>query len=816
MTIYPDSIEQKIGFDIVRNIVSAKCFSSLGKDKCAAMEITSDYETVRRNLSSVDEMVKIISSDEEFPLGNIHDLTSQLKAIRVVGTHITEGDLYRLRNSLSTLTAISSFFVAHRTEDGTTQYPNLDALASRIVDLRMVIKEIDRIIDKFGAVKDNASTELSKLRSSLASMQGSINAAMRRVIANAVKAGIIEADTSPSIRDGRQVIPVAPMNKRKIPGIVHDESASGKTFFIEPAEVVEASNRMREIQMEERREVLRILVELADKLRPFVPEMLESYDVLAAFDFIHAKARFAIDNGCTLPHLHKDMQLELYHACHPVLKITLEKQNKEVIPLDIRLTRDERILVISGPNAGGKSVTLKTVAIVQYMTQCGLLPPVYENSHIGIVDGIFIDIGDDQSIENELSTYSSHLRNLKFFLSKGNNRTLVLIDEFGSGTEPQIGGAIAQAVLEQFVKIGMWGVITTHFQNIKRYAEETEGLINGSMLYDRQLMQPLFRLLIGNAGSSFAIEIARKIGLPEVIVKNAEEIVGSDYINLDKYLLDIARDKRYWENKRLSIRQKEKKVESLIEKYEEDVEMLRTKRREIIEDARTQARIILEGSNAAVERTIHDIKIANAEREKTLHARKKLEETKRQLESESADGHPLLPSKRRNKKGNKSQNPESKKILSVGDNVQLDGTGTVGKILEIAGENAVVAFGMLKTSVKTSRLKPTLKQVATGANKSISYISSSTTEAIRERQLNFKQDIDVRGMRVDEAVQAITYFIDDATQFNAQRVRILHGTGTGALRQYIRNYLDTVASVKKYHDEDVRFGGAGITVVELE
>lgn len=528
MTIYPNSIEQKIGFDIVRNIVSGMCISSLGKAKCSKMEISSDFEIVKRNLSSVDEMAKIISSDEEFPLGNVHDLTSQLKAIRVVGTHITEGDLLRLRNSLSTLNSIASFFSSRRSEDGKTPYPYLDRLASGIIDLRHVIKEIDRIIDKFGVVKDNASTELSKLRSSLGSMQGSINAAMRRVIANAVKSGILEADTSPSMRDGRLVIPVAPMNKRKIPGIVHDESASGKTFFIEPAEVVEASNRMREIQMEERREVLRILVELADKLRPFVPDMLDSYDVLAEFDFIHAKASFAIDNDCAMPHLHNEMQMELYHACHPVLKITLEKQNKEVVPLDICLSRNQRILVISGPNAGGKSVTLKTVAIVQYMTQCGLLPPVYENSHIGIVNSIFIDIGDDQSIENELSTYSSHLKNLKFFLANGNKRTLVLIDEFGSGTEPQIGGAIAQAVLEQFVKIGMWGVITTHFQNIKRYAEETEGLINGSMLYDRQQMKPMFRLLIGNAGSSFAIEIARKIGLSDAIVKKAEEIVGSD------------------------------------------------------------------------------------------------------------------------------------------------------------------------------------------------------------------------------------------------------------------------------------------------
>lgn len=813
--IYPDTFEHKVGFDAVRQMIAAHCISTLGQARCAEMAFTTDFGVMSRLLTEIDEMMKILAGDRNFPLAGIHDLTSQLKGIRALGTHIAEADLLRLRTSLEAIVGITAFFSAVRDAEGHTPYPALDAIAQRFGMFAPIMRDIDRLIDKFGNIKDNASPELARIRNSLTAMQGSINSAMRRVISQAIKDGLLDADTSPAIRDGRPVIPVSPMNKRKIPGIVHDESASGMTYFIEPAAVVEANNRLRELQMDERREVLRLLVDLADRLRPHVPELLEAYDMLADFDFIHAKARFAAEIGATMPRLHPQTELEWYHACHPVLKLTLEKQGKEVVPLDIWLTDKQRILVISGPNAGGKSVTLKTVAIVQYMAQCGVMPPVFENSHVGVFDGIFIDIGDDQSIENELSTYSSHLRNMKFFLTHGSDRTMALIDEFGGGTEPQIGGAIAQAVLARFLEMGMWGVITTHFQNLKRYAGETPGLANGSMLYDRQLMLPLFRLSIGTPGSSFAIEIARKTGLPETIIKSAEQIVGSDYINLDKYLLDIARDRRYWENKRQQIKEKEKRVDALMEKYEADAETLRLKRREIIDEARSQAKEILDKSNAAVERTIHDIKTANAERERTLEARQKLEREKRAIAEAADPEHPMLKKKRKTKGQTEPKPKVDAKPLAVGDHVQLDGAGTVGEILEINGNSAVVAFGNLKTTAKLNRLRHTLKQIPSAATKTVSIVSKATTEAIRERQLNFKPDIDVRGMRVDEAVQAITYFIDDATQFNAGRVRILHGTGTGALRQYIRDYLATVPSVAAYRDEDVRFGGAGITIVDL-
>lgn len=816
---YPDSIEAKIGFDNVRRIVAESCLSPLGRAKVTEMVFSNDYDHIRCRLLETHEMMQILSSGESFPLNSVHDLTHQLKAMKVVGAHMAESDLLKLRDSLSTIDDISSFFKAHKSDEGISQYPELDRLCGGISSFSSIVREIDNVIDKFGYVKDSASSELARIRSSLSSMNGAISSAMRRVIANAVKAGYLDPDTAPSLRDGRPVIPVAPMNKRNIPGIVHDESASGKTFFIEPAEVVETSNRVRELQIEERREVMRILVELASRLRPFLPEMLAGFAILADFDFIHAKARFAQESGGHMPHIHPDMQLEWYHACHPILKISLQNQHKEIVPLDITLSSSQLILVISGPNAGGKSVTLKTVAIVQYMAQCGLMPPLYDNSHMGVADGIFIDIGDDQSIEDDLSTYSSHLKNMKYFLSHGNSRTLILIDEFGSGTEPQIGGALAQAMLSQFVDKGMWGVVTTHFHNLKHFADQTEGLVNGSMLYDRQLMQPLFRLSIGNAGSSFAIEIARKTGLPESIISEAENIVGSDYINLDKYLLDIARDKRYWENKRTSIRQKERKIDSLIEKYEDDAEQLRSRRREIIEDARRQAREIIDGSNAAVERTIHDIKEANAEKQRTLEARRALQAERQSiLSTTTVTDHPMLKKRRAKRTEKPTPSGVSTNVdrpFAVDDNVLLDGSQTVGKILEISGKDALVAFGMLKTKVKLSKLRHTLKKVSSGASKAVTLISSTDSDALRERQLNFRQEIDVRGFRVDEAVQAITYFIDDAVQFNASRVRILHGTGTGALRQSIRDYLSSVPAVVSFCDEDVRFGGAGITVVNL-
>ncbi len=817
--------EKKIGFDSVREHVARLCMSQLGRDRCSAMVFESSPSVVRMRLDETAQMLAILNSDTGFPADAIHDRRQLLASLRVPGSFPSESELPGLRASLGAMAAIATFFAKLRTDDGLkSPYPALDALARDLFTFPHIVAAIDRIIDRNGEIKDNASPELADIRRAMAAAAASINSAMRRVISAAVREGYLESDTTPSVRDGRLVIPVAPMYKRKISGIVQGESASGKTYFIEPAEVVEANNRLRELTSEERREIVRILTGLADSIRPDIDELLGAFDLLGEFDFIYAKARYAREIDANLPTLSDGPEIEWYHACHPGLKLALERQGKEIVPLDIRLTPEQRLLIISGPNAGGKSVTLKTVAIVQYMLQCGLLPPLYSNSHVGVFDRIFLDIGDDQSIEDDLSTYSSHLRNMKRFLTQGDSRTLVLIDEFGGGTEPQIGGAIAQAVLRRFNDKGMWGVITTHYHNLKQFAEETPGLVNGSMLYDRNRMQPMFRLAIGQPGSSFAIEIARKTGLPDDIIEDAKAIVGSDYVNMDKYLLDIGRDRRYWERKRDSIRLKEKHLEETLARYEAEMETLRQKRREIIGDARTEAQRILEGSNAAIERTIREIRTAQAEKEQTRQAREKLEEERRSLQKEGDTAHPLLskklPGKKKPVKVAAPRKSEDRP-LAVGDNVVMaDGASTVGTIAEINGKEATVVFGQIKTRVKLARLKRTIRSASSGASKSgmvesTGYLSAQTSEASRERQLAFSQQLDVRGMRADEAVQAVMYYIDDAIQFNSSRVRILHGTGTGALRQVIRQYLGTVGAVKNYHDEDVRFGGPGITVVEF-
>lgn len=814
---YPENIERKIGFDAVRRMVASRCASPLGEALVASMTFSDDYDTVRRELTRVNEFCAILRGSDDYPDGPIRDVTARLRSIRPEGTFLTAAELVDLGVSLSTMSGIEAFFRTHRGEDGSTPYPELDAIAAGLQAFPALARTIDRTVDRWGNVRDTASPELADIRRRLSQMAGTVNAVMRRVISRAVSDGYLEADTSASVRDGRLVIPVPPMNKRRIPGIVHDESASGKTVFIEPAEVVEVNNRLRELHIEEHREEVRILVAVAAELRPHLDELGESFHILATFDFIRAKAVWAGELDATMPHLSPAPEMEWHHAVHPVLRESLLRQGKEVVPLDITLTPDRRILVVSGPNAGGKSVTLKTVAIVQYMAQCGLLPPLYDNSHMGVFDSVFIDIGDDQSIEDDLSTYSSHLRNMRFFLTHGGPLTLILIDEFGAGTEPQIGGAIAQALLAEFNAKGMWGVVTTHFQNLKKFAEETPGLVNGSMLYDRQQMRPLFALSIGHPGSSFAIEIARKTGLPESIIAAAGEIVGSDYVNLDKYLLDIARDRRYWENKRQQIRLKEKKIDEVLERYEGDAADLRARRREILADAREEARRILDGSNAAIERTIHDIRQAQAEREQTLEARRRLAEEKRSLATGASDEHPLIAKAPRRKaaKAEKQAAPAVKKEITAGDYVLLDGAGTPGTVEAVRGKEAVVIFGHLRTTVKLNRLTPTMRKPSSGVKQGVSYVSTSTSDESRERQLRFRQEIDVRGMRTDEALQAVTYFIDDAVQFNASRVRILHGTGNGILRRFIREYLDTVPAVRHYADEDVRLGGAGITVVEL-
>ncbi len=814
--IYPGNFESKIGFDSIRKEVERRCISSLGSSYCAKMRMSANRADVELKLNQTNEFLTILQSKKDFPVSYFFDMRVHLKGLTAPGSFITTENLFDLRRSLSTVAQIVNFFAVSDGE--ASPYPCLSALAHEMMPFRELVTEIDRIIDKFGNIKDSASAQLRELRQQIASATSSINGIMRRIIANGKKDGFFDNDTAPSVRDGRLVLPVAPMHKRKVRGIVHDESASGKTIFIEPEEIVEANNRIRETEAEIRREIVRILTEITNMIRPHIDELNATYSTLGLFDFIRAKAIFAADIDGQMPHIENHPTIEWYHAVHPVLLLSLREQGKDVVPLNIELNRKQRILVISGPNAGGKSVCLKTVGAVQYMMQCGMLPPVYSNSHMGLFSNIFIDIGDQQSIEDDLSTYSSHLQNMKTFLSRGNAQTLVLIDEFGSGTEPQIGGAIAQAILEQLNGHRLMGVITTHYQNLKHLAEDTPGLVNGAMLYDRQQMKPLFQLSIGYPGSSFAIEIARKIGLPSDVINKASEIVGSDYINMDKYLLDIVRDRRYWENKRQEVHAKEKKLDAAINDYNTQIDTLSREHKSIINEAKKEAKEILKQSNRAIERTIKEIKEVQADKERTKEARSKLDEFNAQLGERNNQSRILQQSIKPKHTVKPPRKPQPSTLptdspIAVGDNVVMENSSTVGNVLSLDGKWATVAFGAIKTKVDVKRLKRTMRKAE--RPKDVTFISKSTTDEMRARQLNFKQEIDVRGMRADEALQAVTYFIDDAIQFSSKRVRILHGTGTGALREAIRQYLNTVNGVTRYHDEHVQLGGAGITVVEL-
>ena len=839
--IYPKTFESKIGFDEIRSLLRERCLSPLGKEKVDEMEAGSDAGEINERLAQVREFRRLQEEADDFPMQYFFDVRQAVGRLRLEGTHLDEGELFDLKRSLDTICRIVDYL--NRGDGGgegekSYPYPALRRLAGGVATFPRLVEAIDGILDKFGRIKDSASPQLAAIRRELARTEGGISRTLHGILRSAQSEGLVDKDVTPAIRDGRLVIPVTQGLKRRIRGIVHDESASGKTVFIEPAEVVEANNRIRELEADERREIIRILTEFAARVRPHVRPILESYKLLAAIDFINAKAALArLTNGiepCVEPRPHIDW----IRAVHPLLALSLGKQGKAVVPLDITLTQEKRILIISGPNAGGKSVCLKTVGLIQYMLQCGLSVPIGERSRTGVFGNIFIDIGDEQSIDDDLSTYSSHLTNMKQMMRHADPATLLLVDEFGTGTEPQIGGAIAEAVLKQFCRRGAYGVITTHYQNLKHFADAHEGVANAAMLYDRHEMRPLFQLSIGRPGSSFAIEIARKIGLPEEVISDAAAIVGSDYIQSDKYLQDIVRDKRYWESKRQAIHQREKSLEQTIARYENEVRELEQSRKDIIGKARQQAEELLGQSNRMIEKTIREIRESQAEKAETKKIREELEAFKAGVkDTDTADDDELIARKMRQiqerkarrekrkrdkenerlKTGNeqlKTENEQSALPLAPGDTVRIKGLTSVGRIEATDGKMATVIFGDMRTKMRAGRLERA-DAPKSGEPKPYAAVSRQTREAIDSRKLAFKQDIDVRGMRGDEALTAVTYFIDDALLVGMPRVRILHGTGSGILRQLIRQYLATVPAVASFRDEHVQFGGAGITVVEL-
>ena len=870
--IYPNNFEQKIGFDEIRELLKARCLSTLGKEKVEKMAFSTDVNVVNEWLSQVREFRRLQEEKDDFPMQYFFDVRESIKRIRLENTHLEENEVWDLRRSLQTIADIVKYLErgAEETASGETRYPYpaLHRLTEDVQTFPAIIRRIDSILDKFGKIKDSATMTLAGIRHDLSKMEGSISRTLYTILHAAQKDGLVDKDVTPAVRDGRLVIPVSPTVKRKINGIVHDESATGKTVFIEPTEVVEANNKVRELEAAERREIVRILTVFSDELRSQIPEILRSYEFLATIDLIHAKTELAKLTKAFEPEVKAEPHLDWIRAIHPLLQLSLEKQGKKVVPLDITLKtpqpteepsiprphkegqRGGSLLIISGPNAGGKSVCLKTVGLLQYMLQCGLSIPIGDRSTTGIFENIMIDIGDEQSIENDLSTYSSHLLNMKQMMKQANARTILLIDEFGGGTEPTIGGAIAEAVLKQFWEKKTFGVITTHYQNLKHFAEDHEGVVNGAMLYDRGQMQALFQLSIGQPGSSFAIEIARKTGLPEEVINDASDIVGRDYIQSDKYLQDIVRDKRYWEGKRQTIHQHEKSLEGHIQRYETNLEEIERERKEILRRAQQQAEELLAEANRKIENAIREIKEAQAEKERTRIVREELQEFRQQVASDDTRGlmseedfakklrqmeeRKARKAQRKERKG-EEEKAASKKLaehaktnkdaenrpLEKGDTVRIKGLNTVGKIENIQGKQATVIFGDVRSKMKVEQLERAKEapKESTSANKheALAIQTSRVTRATMEdRRHNFHQDLDVRGMRGDEAIDTVMHFIDDAILIGMSRVRILHGTGSGILRQLIRQYLNTVPNVVKARDEHVQFGGAGITVVDLD
>ncbi len=796
--LYPKNFENKISFDQIRGLIKERCVSQQGAELIDAMAFSSDFDVIVLSLTQIEEMMILLTeTGEGLPLGSLADLRPAFARTQADGTFLDVKDVVDLRLNVSTLRAVTSYLRARDEE----RFPALIKMTESVELFPDIEREIDRIINKYGEVKDTASPQLAEIRRSILSAQSSISKTLNAILRQAQASGIVDKEAAPTIREGRLVIPVAAMNKRKIQGIIHDESATGKTAFVEPAAVVEVNNRLRELENEERREIIRILVEFTNLVRPYYEAIAQSVYFLAEVDALRAKAQFSISIRAIKPYLVSDCEVDWHEARHPLLEMSLVRQGRKIEPLNIKLTRKQRILLISGPNAGGKSVCLKTVGLLQYMLQCGLPIPLHERSRAGLFKSIFIDIGDEQSIENDLSTYSSHLLNMKNCIKFSNGKSLLLIDEFGTGTEPQLGGAIAEAVLDRFNKNKVFGVITTHYTNLKHFAAQTEGIVNGAMLYDRNQMRPLFMLSIGTAGSSFAIEIARKIGLPEDVIAAASEMVGSEQVDFDKHLQDVARDKRYWENKRQQVKDKEKRLQQLTERYEQLIEDMRVKEKETLRQAKQEAAEILSQANKEIEKTIRIIKETQADKEATRKSREEVGKLREKMERGAQQAAPK-----------KQQKP-----LEVGEHVQIVGQNVIGKLLEIQGKAAIVAFGQIKSTVALNRLeRVSAGQAKQAEQRMAAQRSSNATEDIRNRQLTFKQDIDVRGMRVDEALQAVVYFIDDAAMVSATQVRILHGTGTGALRQAIRDYLHQASMVKSYRDEHVQFGGAGITVVEMK
>ncbi len=827
-------LEQKIGFDKVREKISAKCATQYAARKVAAEQMSRDGAEIMFRLRLTDEMRLICLFEDSFPAGGYLDTKEFLLPLQGEGTTIDLPSLRLLRTSLDTLRRILAFFQDCKDD----LYPTLRQISASVAYEAEIARRIEHILDRTGDVRDSASPALGEIRRSLKAKEGQVSRRINAILGAAKGEGLVDTDAEVVVREGRVLIPVPAGAKKKLPGIVFDESASGKTAFVEPLEIIELGNQIRELQFEEQREIARILYEFTEFLRPYLGGLVAASEYLGEIDFIRAKALVALDMIAGMPILSENGELNLRRARHPLLEASLRREKKEIVPLTLSLTKDKHILLISGPNAGGKSVCLKTVGLLQYMFQWGMLIPTSEVSEMMIFDSIFIDIGDNQSLENDLSTYSSHLQNMREILTHATASSLVLIDEFGSGTEPAAGGAIAEAVLSRLDEMGVYGVITTHYTNLKLYADKSSGVANGAMLFDGAAIKPLFQLQQGMPGNSFAFELARKMGLPSEVVKDAEERAGSEFVNIERNLRQIARSRRVLDEKLARIKSTDKTLESLTDKYQKELGEVKALKKSVLEEARREAQEIIAEANKQVERTIREIRESQAERDKTKVARENLTKFKETLQQDKpSENDAAIERKmqqiiarkerervRKEKRGEapapapRKEKPVSQETpLQIGDKVRLKDNDMVGEVTQITAKYISVSVGSIISKLAPGKVeKISNQQYKDRSRTTFRPVIHYDSESISRRKLEFRPTIDIRGQRLNDALDIVMHFIDDATMVGVGQVKILHGKGNGVLREEIRKYLKTVPGVKSFRDEAVQQGGAGITVVEMD
>ena len=839
-------LEQKIGFDRIRQIISDKCSTTYAAERTANERFSNKASEIRKRLVLTDEMRLIMMFEESFPSGGFIDCIDFLKPLERSSSAIDLISLRKLRTMLDTLRKVVGFFDGVKDE----VYPNLKRMSAHILAFPEVQRRIDGIIDRYGDVKDTASDELYDIRKSLRDKEGAISRRINAILKKAQEEGIVDSDAGVSVRDGKMLIPVSAANKKRIAGFIYDESATGKTAYIEPAEVVELDNQIKELKFSEQREILRILLDFSEFLRPYIPDLLDAARYLGEIDFLMAKAQVALDFIAGMPIISENGEMNLRKARHPLLERALRKEKKEIVPLTASLTTQKHILLISGPNAGGKSVCLKTVGLLQYMFQWGMLIPTSETSELLVFDRIMVDIGDDQSIDNDLSTYSSFLVNMKDMLAKADSRTLVLIDEFGSGTEPAAGGAIAEAILSELDGRGAYGVITTHYTNLKLYASSGEtGVINGAMMFDVKNIAPMFKLEMGLPGNSFAFELARKMGLPEQIIKDAENRAGEEFVGIERNLRKIARNRKALDEKLERIKHTDKTLENITDKYHKELQQIKQMKREILDAAKKEAEDIIKGANKQVENTIKTIKESQAEKTTTQVARKELQgfmsllAAKKEQEQKEKEDYierkiKQLDARKERQKQRKAQKADDRAAqelreqmaeqqrieafrsapLKVGEKVRVKENGMVGEVQKVSGKAVVVAIGNISSKMPLDKVERiTSNEFKSAVKETARPVSSIKVDsAISERKLNFSTEMDVRGERLNDAVEKVTRYVDDAVMLGVGSVRIIHGKGTGVLRDELQKLIRTIPGVASVRDEHIQFGGTGVTIVTFE